>query len=252
MHGLSPNTQTVPWPLFYSISVKELKQAGAAPILERFGDSWWQTVQHLYPEHAWIPWEFRYLPRGSLSTPLQRRQFLSYILRQRMHADALEAWYELTAPRLAELRVLPLVKRFYRGSLYAALSDLYPEHTWLPWKFKCAPRGVWMARATRKAFFDWAARQLFASDPAGTRPPSAFNKPKPFRILCFCASCAVCCGVDCDMTQWYSVSIEQVYALGGSALLARYYHSSLKEALLDLYPSHAWDPHRFQNVQPAM
>jgi hypothetical protein len=48
----------------------------------------------------------------------------------------------------------------YNHSLYDGLRAIYPEHEWLPWRFKLQPAGFWESAQNRRNFLDWAMLQL--------------------------------------------------------------------------------------------
>lgn len=49
-------------------------------------------------------------------------------------------------------------------------------------------------------------------------------------------------------SDWYHISTESVFALGGESVLNRYYSSSLQFALQELYPEFEWNPILFHVV----
>src|SRR5690349_18626248 len=47
----------------------------------------------------------------------------------------IQEWYQVDIKTLDETTI-QLVKKEFKGSLYNALSSLFPEREWLPWKFQ--------------------------------------------------------------------------------------------------------------------
>jgi hypothetical protein len=43
---------------------------------------------------------------------------------------------------------------------YPMLSALYPDYTWLPWKFIQSPKNYWSDISNQRMFLDWAGKQL--------------------------------------------------------------------------------------------
>ncbi len=41
-----------------------------------------------------------------------------------------------------------------------ALSTVYSDHTWYPWRFQKHPPNLWHSLETQRKFFDWLAQQL--------------------------------------------------------------------------------------------
>ncbi len=45
-------------------------------------------------------------------------------------------WYSVTAEQLHHVGVSSVLKNYYNSSLITALQTIYPEHSWLPWRFR--------------------------------------------------------------------------------------------------------------------
>ena len=95
---------------------------------------------------------------------------------------------------------------YYRGSLIAALQDLYPEHEWIPWLFRggCG-RMYWRSEEHRREFFLWLASQKLR-----------LKSPR----------------------QWVDITAQQVIENGGYGLLTQHYGGSHIRALRQLFPEH--------------
>jgi hypothetical protein len=48
----------------------------------------------------------------------------------------------------------------HNNSLALALSKVYPEYEWLPWKFEKSPNKYWDNKENQKFFMNWLAKQL--------------------------------------------------------------------------------------------
>jgi hypothetical protein len=44
--------------------------------------------------------------------------------------------------------------------MFLGLSAIYPEHEWLPWRFRKAPQGYWDSPQNQKLFLDHVMTQL--------------------------------------------------------------------------------------------
>jgi hypothetical protein len=132
----------------------------------------------------------------------------------------------------------------YGDSLSNALSDVYPTHKWIGWKFTFTPRGFWLEKENRAAFFKW-----FASE---TGLPS-----------------------EGDLDRWYHVTLGDVKARGGmltinertmvvwacvdfvsrnlstGTQLMRKYSNSMLNAMKDIFPDYDWKEWKFQVSQRA-
>ena len=108
----------------------------------------------------------------------------------------------------------PLLKQHYGGNLVSALSELFPGHQWLPWKFKNGVHlGFWQSPENRKKFLEWVGAEL--------------------RIE--------------KMEDWYIADRDKILKLGGKGLLSVHYKGSLIMALKENYPEYDWLPWKFKN-----
>ncbi|KAJ1501146.1 hypothetical protein HMI54_010222 [Coelomomyces lativittatus] len=97
--------------------------------------------------------------------------------------------------------------------MFRALSVIYPDYKWLPWKFPTVPRNFWVDIKNQKWFIEWAAQEL---------------KIK-------------------EMSDWYNVSFKQIIDAGGGILLVK--NRSLPHLLFRVYPESYWKFSDFvQNV----
>jgi len=87
----------------------------------------------------------------------------------------------------------------YNNSLYAALSNIYPEYPWLPWLFGTVATGFWNDKKNLTNFFEW-----FANTTGITGPE-----------------------------DWYNVRESELKKHGGIALIFRY--QTLEKALQHVY-----------------
>ena len=74
----------------------------------------------------------------------------------------LEDWYKFSVKKLfsVDRSFHSLLKNQYRGSLFLALSSIYPEHKWIPWRFKSVPRNFWLSRENHAWYLGDLAQQI--------------------------------------------------------------------------------------------
>ncbi len=54
-----------------------------------------------------------------------------------------------------------MTKAGIKTPLFQLLSNIYPEHEWLPWKFQQpVPKGFYNDPSNRRKFVDWVAAEL--------------------------------------------------------------------------------------------
>lgn len=98
-----------------------------------------------------------------------QRQFLDSLASKRNITDP-NQWYDITATVIHPISPSHLqdlihsgglgLIRLYKHSIHSLLSAVYPEHNWLPWKFRKGNAGYWDDIQRQKTFLDWAATQL--------------------------------------------------------------------------------------------
>lgn len=123
-------------------------------------------------------------------------------------------WYKVNIKTLDE-KPSQLLKEEFRGSLFDALSTVYPTVKWYPWKFKHqnVPLGYWSEIANQKKFFDELAEQI---------------------------------GIK-NLDDWYGVlSKRLLMEYGGGGLLDKY-NGSPHAALMSVFPEHKWILSKFSH-----
>lgn len=126
-------------------------------------------------------------------------------------------------------------------SLVKALSEIYSEHEWHPWKFQQVPQGYWQSIDNQIQFFDWVAQQLNIQ---GDHHTTTFISAITITITITITSW-LNWYVGSEYDQWYGVSMDTVNELGGGWLLRQHYNSSLSSALATVYPHHPWNLAKF-------
>jgi hypothetical protein len=107
-----------------------------------------------------------------------------------------------------------LLNHHFDGSLQRAVTTLYPEHKWIPWKFNSVPNRFWDDAQNQKAFLEWLSLEK---------------------------------GIT-SMEDWYKLNTHDFRRAGGGGLLFHKFHDSISELLKHHYPGHLWLEWKFQSV----
>jgi len=83
---------------------------------------------------------------------------------------------------------------------------MIPDHTWLPWKFKCVPMSFWCHIGSHVMYFEWLCHKL------NLMSPHAF----------------------------YSLSQIAIFTNYGKGLLDQYYNNSPENLVKQLHPELVW------------
>jgi spermidine synthase len=108
-----------------------------------------------------------------------------------------EDWYSVTYNVFVQNGGSAFIQKHYRASLHRALSNVYPQFIWYPWKFTNSPKGFWPLPEHRRSFFLWLEEELEIKHP----------------------------------TDWYRVRTSDIVERGGGGVLQFYYNESLHKAL---------------------
>jgi len=66
-------------------------------------------------------------------------------------------WYQVTVDDLQRYGGKGLLSFYYGSSPSRALQSIYPNHSWMPWKFHDIPKGCWDDIGNQRSFLDWMA-----------------------------------------------------------------------------------------------
>src|SRR5690349_7835531 len=80
---------------------------------------------------------------------------------QKKHFLGAQDWYQFDIKNFDE-KAKEILKKEFNGSLYRALSTLFPETDWHPWKFQhgTVPRFFWKELSNQRKFFDELGKKL--------------------------------------------------------------------------------------------
>jgi len=175
--------------------VKGLLQVrGVSGVLGYYGGSMRRALRALHPEQFSLG---KTMEKADPSRGLLREllQFEESKNSERKCFDRLAQAFGIQKPsdwsrvRAQDLARYGVYLRGYGGSLLRALQSVYPnESCWQPWIHHRVPRNFWRSEMNAKRFVHWLASEL--------------NLKSPY--------------------EWSQVSFQQICALGGSGLLARY------------------------------
>eukprot|EP01118_Nematostelium_gracile_P001311 TRINITY_DN1134_c0_g1_i1.p1 TRINITY_DN1134_c0_g1~~TRINITY_DN1134_c0_g1_i1.p1 ORF type:complete len:375 (+),score=67.80 TRINITY_DN1134_c0_g1_i1:56-1180(+) len=126
-----------------------------------------------------------------------------------------EDWYQITKENVVNFGGEEMLMRYYDGMVVTALHKLYPDHIWLPWKFRDAvPLKTWNNVQLQTLFMQHLAKDLKIT----------------------------------HMEDWYAVGAPHIRQRGGAGLLSKYGNSPSK-LITSVFTEHHWNLHKF-NLKP--
>lgn len=121
---------------WYRVDSRAVLDVGGATLLAQFDFSLSQLLAAVFPEHDWDVMRFPSKPRDYWQDVSNAREFLKGVARQLGHAEGdMEAWYQVSRRELLKCGARGLLKHF-GDSPRTLLTSVFPEHDWLPWRFK--------------------------------------------------------------------------------------------------------------------
>ena len=271
---------------YHTISCEIMKKNGGVAFLKQHNNSPSTALIAAYPEHNWLLWKFKSVPKGYWKEASNLRSFFDD-LGKRIGIQTLDDWYhKLSFDLVTQNGGGGLLNR--KKSPSAALMDAYPEHNWIPWKFATVPQGYWKDPANQRRFFDELGKQLgiqelddwydklskkiiidnngisilskhrgspasalMAAYPEHTWAPWKFDTAP----MGYWSSKDNINQFLSDLSDklliqslddWYRVDLEQLHKLGAGTILNR--HKGLYGLLKEHYPDHPWDPKKFHQL----
>ncbi len=162
---------------WYSVKAGQVLGAGGAALKMFFGDSLIQTLQSVYPEYDWKPWQFAKVYPDYWSEATHQRKFLdslslensssstpsssstSTTSNNNLHILRREDWYSIKMNTLPD-KVQSLIVHHHESSLISALELVYPEYDWKPWQFGRVGQRFWQSEYNTKQYLEWLSDKL--------------------------------------------------------------------------------------------
>ena len=143
---------------WYGIRREVVAQFGGEKILARFHGSPLKMVLSIYPEHSWTIWKFKAIDPSFWKEKCNLEQYLDWLGRELEIGD-MSGWYKIKKEQVLKLGGSEFLSK-YRGSLRRGLEDIYPHHSWIPWKFRQVPIGYWEKAKNIQDYVRWLTNEL--------------------------------------------------------------------------------------------
>jgi len=126
--------------------------------LALFDSSPTAIVSALYPDHTWLIWKFTASPQRFWLKHENRLAFLEWFRKEKGY-ESLDGFYNCIHKDIQEAGGGGLLLK-YRTSLSYLLSQVYPNHSWLPWMFIKSTNKWWRPRKNQVQYIEWLKTQL--------------------------------------------------------------------------------------------
>lgn len=147
------------------------------------------------------PWLSGRVPNGYWDSRTNRSAYLKW-LGARLGYRSVDDWYKVRQRDFKQNRGGGLLAGFYDDSVFAAVTDLLPDHEWYPWRFSRTPQGYWQDESNRRKYMKWLENEL---------------------------------GLN-NNDDWYRVTKQHFADNNGLGLLNNYYNGCVVSALMEYKP----------------
>jgi hypothetical protein len=206
---------------WYGVRPEKIRNLGAAGLLVGYhNNSFMSALQHVFPQHEWLEWRSKYVPRNFWKSEDNQRRFLFWLLKEIGRENELEALYEMPHEKISEMGGKRILQIHGYNSL-DMVTSLFPNHRWMRWRFDNVSTQYWQSilnsssellQGELQEFIEYKARQL---------------------------------GVQ-KKEDWYRISRTQIDKVGRMASPIRIF-GGLPQLLQRAYPDHVWTTDAFQN-----
>jgi hypothetical protein len=128
-------------------------------LLRKYGNSLQKALEINYSEYKWLSWRFPRVITGFWESESNQKTFMDWMGKQ-LSFKELEDWYQVRVEDFNKYGGRGLLVHYYGDSKIKALTTIYAEHDWIPWKFAQVPVKYWDDKNNRKLFFDWLGKQV--------------------------------------------------------------------------------------------
>ncbi len=162
---------------------------------------------------AKTPWLDGPVPGGYWDIRENRVNYFDWLAAQKGFVQPKD-WYGIRKLHLSEMGGAGLLRNYYGGSFFKAMTDYMPDYDWKQWLFGRAPDGYWSIPENRRHYMHWLGQQL------------GFTNTE----------------------DWYRVTNNHFHQFNGGGLLNVYFNGSIQAVLADFAPDTKWQPWLFASV----
>lgn len=141
--------------LWYKLSRKLIIDNGGCTIINKKGANLMLILQEIYPKIVLYPWLFCKTPYGMWDNNGNKSLMIKYIswFMKKNKISSFEDCYKITNEDIEKNSGGGLL-HFHEFSVYILLKNTI-IYKWLPWKFSCAPNGLWKDRKNIVWYIEW-------------------------------------------------------------------------------------------------
>ena len=141
--------------LWYKLSRKLITDNGGCTIINKKGANLMSILQEIYPKIVLYPWLFSKTPSGMWDDNGDKSLMIKYVswFLKKHKISSFEDCYKIKNEDIEKNSGSGLL-HFHEFSVYVLLKNTI-IHKWLPWKFTCAPNGLWKNKKNIVWYIEW-------------------------------------------------------------------------------------------------
>jgi hypothetical protein len=200
---------------WYSLTDQDIiENGGNGLMINRYQGSKYLALNAIYPDTHWQPWKFDKIPHGYWDQMENQLEFFNDIANSNGVIKQ-EDWYDIPSDFIIRNSGSALLHLYYNGNIGDALSCIYPNLDWQPWRFEHVSQLYWDDTSNQRRLFDWIAEELCMR----------------------------------SHEDWYDISKEEVVRCKANQLIDHLYEGLLGKCLSSIYQDTAWQLWRFNRRQ---
>lgn len=212
MDNLARELKITEWTDWYRVKAQTISDHGGLSLLRNHQGSPAALVRSTYPQYPWKDWRFSHVPSNTWSLLENQRHFVEWMAKEILDVQHWTDWYKVTIQQIVDAGGGGLLQNHYGGSPSALLSKMYPEYPWKWWLFTRTSPGLWEKIENQREFIEWIGSSVLNVQ---------------------------------HWEQWYDVSLDQIKANGGTALVTQFSGGGMAQLMRTMYPQYAWQAWRF-------
>ena len=197
---------------WYKITVKDIySNYGDGLLVTYYNSSPLQFLKSVFPQERWLPWKFIKTSNSTWKDKQIRKDYAIW-LGEILNYKNMEDWYKITQKDIKSNYGCGLLCEYYNASPLQFLKSVFPQQSWLPWKFTVASNNTWKDKENHKTYAIWVGKELNYK----------------------------------NMEDWYKITQKDIYSNYGGGLLVTYYNGSPSQFLQSVFPDYPWKLSKFK------
>ena len=166
--------------------------------------------KNIFSESEWLEWKFLSTPSGFWKDEENHKIYANW-LKNELGYKEMEDWYNITHNIVVENYGGGLLASYYNYSPIKFLKALFPEYTWLEWRFGMASLNTWNIIENHIKYAEWLGKKL------------EYTKEE----------------------DWYNITVKIMADNNIGGLLCHYYDNSPIQFLRGVFPDYEWIEWKF-------